>query len=322
MSTAMTRTGCSSCRFRMPDQGGRVIWQITNRCNYGCCYCIFASGSALREHELDTRSAIGALRDLAAHGFRCLKVTGGEPFCRRDLLPMLRSAIDLGFNVDVSTNASLITRAAAAGLRAAGVQLMHVSLDGDRAEIHDALRGKGTFARTAAGLCRLRDAGVRVRVGCVIWRGNEERLAEMCAYCAGLQAHELILSLLEPAGRLPRETPLLARRAHADLAAEIDELRHSHLGGLSIQHNLPPAAGAAACGGCCPGGARFLYIDACGRISPCTWVAEHYPRFRSKAALADAPLSTLLGSGELTAYRTFLAEREEHGLTGCPIQRG
>ena len=31
------------CLFRIPENGGRVLWEITNTCNYRCSYCIFSS---------------------------------------------------------------------------------------------------------------------------------------------------------------------------------------------------------------------------------------------------------------------------------------
>ena len=50
------------CLFRIPENGGRVLWEITNTCNYHCSYCIFSSESKKYENELSTEEIKKAIK--------------------------------------------------------------------------------------------------------------------------------------------------------------------------------------------------------------------------------------------------------------------
>ena len=52
------------CLFRIPENGGRVLWEITNTCNYHCSYCIFSSESKKYENELSTEEIKKAIKEL------------------------------------------------------------------------------------------------------------------------------------------------------------------------------------------------------------------------------------------------------------------
>ena len=97
------------CLFRIPENGGRVLWEITNTCNYHCSYCIFSSESKKYENELSTEEIKKAIKELKENNFTYIKFTGGEPFTRDDMIEILKYARNLGFDMDISTNGSLIT---------------------------------------------------------------------------------------------------------------------------------------------------------------------------------------------------------------------
>ncbi len=74
------------CAFRIPENGGRVLWEITNTCNYHCCYCIFSSESKIYENELNTNEVKRVIEELKENHFSYIKFTGGEPFTRKDMI--------------------------------------------------------------------------------------------------------------------------------------------------------------------------------------------------------------------------------------------
>ena len=306
MLTRSNPSGVEACLFRMPARGGRAIWQITNRCNYRCPYCIFGSGAGNSASELSCAEALRVLHELRQWGCCALKITGGEPLMRRDILEIAQRAAGFGWEVDISTNAALITPALAGRIAGAGLAMMHVSLDGPDAAAHEAARGRGTFLPTVRGLNALVAAGVRVRIGCVIFRETETRLEEMVRYSCSQGAAEIVFSLMEPAGRLPVTSPLLAARPLTSTAAEIEALAEAFQGRIAVHHNLR-AAGCNGCGAGCPGGRRFLFIDSLGRMAPCTWVAERMPRYRSRDTLKHRTLREILASPPLRTYSQMCA---------------
>ncbi|MDD2519168.1 MAG: radical SAM protein, partial [Bacilli bacterium] len=97
------------CMFRIPKDGGKVLWEITNQCNYACKYCIFNCNYMKDENELNTMECLKVIDELKENGYKYIKITGGEPFIRPDLLQIINYGISKGMIIDVSTNASLLT---------------------------------------------------------------------------------------------------------------------------------------------------------------------------------------------------------------------
>lgn len=324
MSGGLVRIGAQKspelafCLFRIPPKGGRVLWQITNVCNYTCSYCIFSSGPGRPRGELDTARAIAAIEALAERGFSYLKFTGGEPFARKDFLRLMERASELGLEMDVSTNASLVTDACARRLAAlTGLSQVHVSVDGPDAPSHEAARGPATFEPTVRGLIRLVEAGVRVRAGCALFEGNERQMPELAAACRDWGVAELIFSLMEPVGRLAGDHSMLCRRPPGEIAREAAALAARYAGSLAISYNnAPPPSGEPQ--GLCPGGRRFLFIDHLGRVSPCSWLVERDPGCRSELTLNEASLEEILRSRPITSFFESIASAAEAGRLGCP----
>jgi len=262
----------SFCKFRIPE-GKRVIWEITNECNYGCKYCIFASTGRKPVGELDTQEVYGLLAQLKAQGFTHVKFTGGEPFLRPDMIAILQKTDELGFCYDISTNASRIKPIMVEQLSELKMEMIHISLDGHTKEIHEAVRGKKSFEPTLAGLGLL-TGKQKIRVGCVIHLHNENYLREMIEFCERLKVDELIFSLMEPVGRLRGKDTHLAQRKRQELLEEIESYRSS----IKVSHNLHAVVpNTKMSQNHCPGGDKFLFINSLGDVSPCTWVSEKRP---------------------------------------------
>jgi MoaA/NifB/PqqE/SkfB family radical SAM enzyme len=310
----------SPCVFRLPAQAGRVLWQITNLCNYRCCYCIFSSGSAKAHGELSTAAAISVLDQLVELNFRSVKITGGEPFARPDLIEILQHAHALNCAFDVSTNASLINKELARQLALTKPAMVHVSVDGHCARLHDTLRGRGTFARTLAGLRRLLDEGIYVRIGCVVSRLNEEHLEKMASWCEAQGVDELIFSRMEPAGRMTGDLSFKATRTDEDLADEAIGLSTSFSAQLKIRHAFRSVMHEGRPAGC-PGGSRFLYLDNLGHIAPCSWIVDRTPSAATHGSLANTPLRELMEEQEIRAFRCQTEQARKAGFRGCPAAK-
>ena len=74
------------CKFSIPKEGKKAIWEITNQCNYLCKYCIFASNPNKDNRELTFEECKYVIDELVKNEFSVLKLTGGEPFLRKDLI--------------------------------------------------------------------------------------------------------------------------------------------------------------------------------------------------------------------------------------------
>lgn len=117
------------------------------------------------------------LRDLAQFGSPVILFSGGEPFRRKDLVPLAKQAVDLGMRAVISTNGTLITQPIAKELKEIGLSYVGVSLDGVK-ETHDRFRGTaGAFEAAMRGIRLCQEAGIKVGVRFTIHRGNAEDIA-------------------------------------------------------------------------------------------------------------------------------------------------
>lgn len=307
------------CLFRIPKQGGRVIWEITNTCNYGCRYCIFSSTTRQQKDEPDTAKVFDTIAGLRDNGFTHVKITGGEPFTRPDIMDILRECCAKGLTTDISTNASMITQAIAEELAGIGLEMVHVSLDGHTQELQEAVRGKRTWAPTLEGLRHLAATKLHLRVGCVIYKGNETELTAIASFCADLGCNEIIFSRMEPVGRMRGREEMVSTLSNAEMKRRVAEASTAMAGRIKVSGSFADPVTEGKCGAC-PGGKRFLFIDHKGRVAPCTWVAERKPEYRAGATLHDHSLGDILRGEENMRFRRLAASLSASGLDRCPMQ--
>lgn len=308
----------SHCLFRIPKDGGRVIWEITNRCNYNCSYCIFSSQNNAKD-ELNTDEVFRTISDLKKSGFKYLKITGGEPFTRSDMADILGYAQRLGFSIDISTNASLFTDEIVKRIKKLNLDMIHVGFDGHTKEIVDLVRGRGSFDSSSRGIRKLTSAGIYVRIGCLIFNKNEQYLEDIIKYCTGLNVREVIFSLMEPVGRMRNNNSLITKIPPASFIKILTKLREKYRNKIKVNYSFASKINKKSAGEC-PGPCKFLSIDSKGKIAPCTWIAEYFPQYISKNTLHDFSLKQILKTPEIKLYKNLANKLPELGLSGCPMQ--
>ncbi len=307
----------SFCLFRLPEEGGRVLWEITNSCNYSCNYCIFSAERGRIPGELTTEEAFEVLEGLKSRGFTHIKFTGGEPFIRRDMLDILRRSRDLEFIVDISTNASRITGDMASELNEIGLNMVHVSVDGHNRELHERARGQNTYLPTIRGLKYLVDSDAYVRIGTVIFKGNEKYLEEMVQSGASLGADEIIFSYMEPVGRSKDDYSLISNKPIEEVKDALEQLAQKYQDKIKVNYSFTEKPKQCE-SGICPAVNKFLYIDNLGRISPCTWVVEKYPQYRTEKTVKTASFEEVMDSEPIKSYLSYI---EHNKIRGCPVSR-
>src|SRR6187549_2870458 len=173
------------------DPQARVIdylrVSVTDRCNYGCSYCIPHDGveHADRADVLSFEEIAALVRVFASLGVRRVRLTGGEPTVRRDLPALVRllRAIPGLDDIALSTNGHLLSQLAAP-LRAAGVDRVNISVDSLDAERFRRITRRGDLARVLAGVEAARAAGfASIKLNAVAIRGfNDDELDRICAW--------------------------------------------------------------------------------------------------------------------------------------------
>jgi len=154
------------------DKKPVVVWNVTRRCNLKCVHCY--SGSEDRDYgnELTFEEGKALIDDLAAFGAPVVLFSGGEPLIRRDILDLIRYAVERGRRAVLSTNGTLITGSLARKLHELGLSYVGISLDGLE-RVHDEFRGvSGTFARVMTAIRNCQAEGLKVGLRFTINRRN------------------------------------------------------------------------------------------------------------------------------------------------------
>ena len=152
------------------------IFELTGRCNLSCrmCYVRRAPNdkSAIAS-ELSTERWLDLGRQAADEGLLYLLLTGGEPFIRPDFFEIYEGLRELGIQISINTNATMITPEIAQRLAANPPVVVNVTLYGASAETYERTCGDASgFERTLRGISLLRDAGIPVDMRTTIIRQN------------------------------------------------------------------------------------------------------------------------------------------------------
>jgi sulfatase maturation enzyme AslB (radical SAM superfamily) len=139
---------------------------VTNDCNLRCAHCYVSSGEYVPPREMTTDEILGLVdqaRDLGADRFL---ITGGEPFMVRDIFTIIRH-ITAENDLVMLTNGMFFSEKYIAKLKESlghGRISFQISIDGPTAELHDAIRGKGSFAKTIPAIQRVIGHGFDVAI--------------------------------------------------------------------------------------------------------------------------------------------------------------
>jgi len=177
---------------KLIDRFGRHInyvrLSVTDRCDLRCVYCMAEQMEFLPRSQVLTLEEIARLgRCFSELGVTKLRITGGEPLVRRDILWLFRHLGELtGIrDLTLTTNATQLFRYAA-DLRAAGVTRINISLDSLRPDRFHAITRLGNLDKTLAGIDAALAAGFqRVKLNSVILKGrNQDEVCDLVDYAA------------------------------------------------------------------------------------------------------------------------------------------
>ncbi len=194
----------------MIDPFGRPVTylrvSVTDRCDLRCVYCMAEDMSFLPKRDLLTLEEMDRLCGAFIRlGTTKIRLTGGEPLVRRDVLSLFRSLgarIGHGLNeLTVTTNGTQLAKMAQ-GLFDAGVRRVNVSLDTLDPVRFQQMTRWGRIEPTLDGIFAAKAAGLAVKINAVAMKGvNEEEFDAMLAWC-GEHGFDLCLIETMPMGEV------------------------------------------------------------------------------------------------------------------------
>jgi cyclic pyranopterin phosphate synthase len=179
---------------------------ITDRCNERCNYCMPQELQEWlpRQEILTYEEILRLVRIAAGLGVSKVRITGGEPLTRRDIVDFVRQIPEIPeiTSMGLSTNGTLLAREVAPArtlaeaLRDAGVQSMNISLDTLDAGVYSQITGRDFHAQVLTGIDAAIAAGFdQIKLNAVLMRGrNEDQLLPLIEFAA---ARNLLLRFIE-----------------------------------------------------------------------------------------------------------------------------
>ena len=219
--------GGMAARPVLVDPFGRAISylrvSVTDRCDFRCVYCMAENMSFLPKAEVLSLEELDRVCSaFIARGVKKLRLTGGEPLVRRNVMTLVESlsrhlrtgALD---ELTLTTNGSQLAKYAAE-LKAHGLRRINVSLDTLDADKFRAITRWGDLSQVLAGIDAAQAAGLKIKINTVALRDvNDGELPAMIEWAHG-RGMEITLIEVMPLGeigegRLDQYLPLSMVRA-------------------------------------------------------------------------------------------------------------
>ncbi|GGL87368.1 cyclic pyranopterin monophosphate synthase [Pseudooceanicola nanhaiensis] len=201
---------------------------VTDRCDFRCVYCMTENMTFLPKKDLLTLEELDRMCSaFVGLGVRKLRITGGEPLVRRDIMTFFEGMtrhLESGAleELTLTTNGSQLERFAEE-LHAAGVRRVNVSLDTLDEEKFARVTRWGRLPQVLRGLDAAQRAGLRVKLNAVALKGfNEDEIFTLSEFCA---ARGMDLTWIEvmPMGDLGNEDRVGQYWSLNDLRARLAE---------------------------------------------------------------------------------------------------
>ena len=298
----------------MIDTYGRQITylrlSVTELCNLRCRYCMPEDGICKKRHEemLTQEEMVTAVRAAAALGVFKLRITGGEPLVKANIVDLCRKAAAVNGirEVCLTTNGTLLPRFAAP-LREAGVNRLNISLDTLDAEKYRYITRRGELNEALQGIEAAQNAGFKtIKLNAVLIGGfNDDEIPALAQltrrYPVDLRFIELMP--MYDSGDFGPEA-FLPYTVVTQRLPELEPLPGD--GGVAKLYRLPGALGRI--GLISPVSAHFcaacnrIRITADGKIKPCL----HSPDELSIKGLSEEEMESVL-------RQAILAKPKWHG---------
>ncbi|GAC1613150.1 MAG: GTP 3',8-cyclase MoaA [Novosphingobium sp.] len=184
---------------------------VTDRCDLRCAYCMPERMTFLPRAEVLTLEELHKVAmAFIARGVTKIRLTGGEPLVRRDMMELVRAlgreigGREIGSGLEELTLTTNGTRLAefADDLRSAGVQRVNVSLDTLDRDLFSRLTRRDSLPQVLEGIAAARAAGLKVKINTVALKGlNEAEIPALVEWAHG-QGHAMTLIEVMPLGEV------------------------------------------------------------------------------------------------------------------------
>jgi len=180
-----------------------IAWEITRRCNLKCVHCRSSSELEAKGHpDFPFAEATRVLDDIASYAAPVVVLSGGEPLLRPDVFEIAAYGTQKGLRMCLATNGTLVTQEICDKIKAAGIRMVSLSLDGASAEVHDNFRNQpGAFAGTLNAARLFRENAIPFLINSSFTKRNQDEIPKIYKLAKELGATAWYMFMIVPTGR-------------------------------------------------------------------------------------------------------------------------
>lgn len=179
-----------------------VAWESTRACRFACLHCRAQAQRAPDPEQLSTKEAFSLVEQIAEFGKPIFIISGGDPLERTDIFVVVKHATGMRIRVVMSPSGSSLTPEVIEKMKASGVKMISVSLDGSNADIHDGFRQvQGAFDTSLNNIVYAREAQLPFQVNTTVTKHNLQDLPRIMNLVLELGAAAWDVFMLVPTGR-------------------------------------------------------------------------------------------------------------------------
>jgi radical SAM protein with 4Fe4S-binding SPASM domain len=255
--------------------------------------------------EYSTAEAKGLIDEIAGYASPVLVLSGGEPLLREDCFELARHGTDKGLRMCLATNGTLVDEGVCQEIRAAGIRMVSLSLDGSVPEIHDDFRQQpGAFEGVMKAAAHFRRFQIPFLINSSFTKRNQEDIENVYRLAKELGAKAWYLFMIVPTGRAEdavdelisredyekilhwhydreqAESELLMRPTCAPHYFRIVREKSRQEGKKWKPRSLAFATGVSKG---CLAGQHIAFIDRFGDVRPCSYFTEAAGNLRQQS---------------------------------------
>ena len=179
-----------------------IRMSLTGRCQQRCTYCVRENGGVcIKERELSAEDFVFAASVFGLLGFKKLRLTGGEPLLRKDILEIVGGISALGCYDDLAlTTNGVLLRPLCEPLKAAGLRRINISLDSTDAAIYNRITG-ASLEPVLEGLYKAIETFDTVKLNAVLIKNINDRPDGLLAIARDYPVTVRFIELMPMGGR-------------------------------------------------------------------------------------------------------------------------
>lgn len=309
----------------MKDQFGREITylrlSVTDRCNLRCRYCMPEEGVCKLTHEdmLTEDEMIMAVEAAASLGVNKLRITGGEPLIKKNILSICERACAVpGITETAITTNGVLLPELAKPLRKAGIQRINFSLDTLDAEKYHRITRHGELSDALAGFHAALDAGFdKIKINAVLIGGfNDDEVRKLSELTMQYPIDVRFIELMPmyDSGDFGEEAFISCDTVLEQLPEAVPQQAD---GGVAKLYRLPGALGNVGlispvsshfCGAC-----NRIRLTADGRIKPCLHSDDEFRiKGLNKEEMTETMKEAILGKPQWHGEMSYTERTHTH----------